>query len=294
MSDVPQGAADRGPPRRGPISRAIASLVVIALTTVGPNESFAEQSHEAMSKLEARGDEIRLTGPIDRSTSVAFAALLDGPEADRFRIVRVNSTGGDARAGIAIASLIRSRRLSVVVERNCGSACASYLLPAAVHARFEPGAMINLHHVPSPLMVQAGLAVLRRREAGSPRATETPASRYEAGMNGLIAHQRRFYESIGVDPIPMESIMEIWVELHRRLTLLKKPVNPDRISFVPDNNFVQKCLGLRNVEWRDFDVADTIVYARRGAQPQAFLINGYLYFEGERISERDFSCRRQR
>lgn len=111
-------------------------------------------------------------------------------------------------------------------------------------------------------------------------------------MNGLIAHQRTFYESIGVDPLPMESIMAIWVELHQRLTFLRKPVNPDRISFVPDNNFVQQCLGLRNVEWRDFDVPDTIVYARRGAQPQAFLINGYLYFEGERVSERDFSCRR--
>jgi hypothetical protein len=294
MSDVPHGAADPRPSRRGPISRAIAFIVVIALSSADPAQSFAEPSHEAMSKVEARGDEIRLTGSIDRSTSAAFAALLDGPEADRFRIVRVNSTGGDARAAIAIASLISSRRMSLVVERICGSACAAYLLPAAVHARFEPGAMINLHHMASPLMIQVGLAVLRRREAGSPRATDTPSSRYEAGMNGLIAHQRTFYESIGVDPIPMESTMEIWVELHQRLTLLRKPVNPDRISFVPDNNFVQECLGLRNVEWRDFDVPDTIVYARRGAQPQAFLINGYLYFEGERISERDFSCRRQK
>ena len=52
----------------------------------------------------------------------------------------------------------------------------------------------------------------------------------------------------------------------------------------------QQCLGVDNVQWRNFDVADTIVHARRGAQPQAFLIGGHLYFEGERISDRDFSC----
>lgn len=244
-----------------------------------------------MARLEVRGDEIRLQGTIDRSTGAAFARMLADPAGRDVRVLRIDSTGGDARASIVIANLVHDRGLDLVVERICGSACAAYLLPAAKRARFEPGAMINLHHMPSPLMREIGLAALSRSEAGASDATLP--TRYSQGMNRLIDHQRSFYQAIGVAAAPMESIMDVWVELHQRLTDLKKPVNADRISFVPDDTFVQNCLGLRNVLWRDFEVADTVVMARRGDQPQAFLIRGFLYFEGERLSDRDFSCPRR-
>lgn len=256
---------------------------------VPPDRSGSDGIGSAQVKI--RGDELRITGKIDRSTSSAFSALMHGPNSRGIISVRVNSTGGDARPTLEIASWIRDRKLKLIVDQICGSACAAYLLPAASEARFEPGATINLHHMPSPLFTRIAVKWSKRKDGVETRSGQRlSAASLEAGLNRLISDQRAFYKSLHVDPLRMESIMDVWVELRARLQALGKPVDADKISFVPDNHFIQQCLGLHDVKWRNFDTAESIVYARRGNEPQAFLINGRLYFEGALISPKDFSC----
>lgn len=270
------------------LRRLFGTLTAVLLAAAPAFSQTAAQSPQELTRIEVSGEEIRFTGRITMAAASEFASLLSGSDGGAVTLLRIDSPGGDANAGLAIAALVGERQLSVVVERSCNSACAVYILPAAAQARFEPDSFITLHWMPSPTMGMLAAESMRRRMQ-SP-AGETQAGRIDASMQNLVARQQLFYRSINVDPASMEAIMDVWLELHRQLTRLHKALNPNRVAFVPDNHFIQDCLGLRNVAWRNFDVADSIIYSRAGLEPRAFLIEGYLYLEGERVSERNFSC----
>lgn len=60
--------------------------------------------------------------------------------------VQVRSRGGDALPAIDMGKIILRRKLTVVVDRVCNSACASYLFTPAPARRVLPGSMVIWHN----------------------------------------------------------------------------------------------------------------------------------------------------
>lgn len=60
--------------------------------------------------------------------------------------VQVRSRGGDALPAIEMGGEILRRKLAVVVDRVCNSACASYLFTPAPARRVLPGSMVVWHN----------------------------------------------------------------------------------------------------------------------------------------------------
>lgn len=90
-----------------------------------------------------QGKQITIVGPITPSAALAFK---DGIEKDKnIGIVRVDSPGGDMQSALDIALIIKSRKLNLVVDGQCFSACANFLFPAATTKIVLPGSFVGIH-----------------------------------------------------------------------------------------------------------------------------------------------------
>jgi hypothetical protein len=87
------------------------------------------------SRTSDAGDEWVLHGRIDKTAAQALRERLSQPNPPH--ALRITSNGGHEHAAIDMAELIATHRLPVIVDGVCGSACASYLLPAAPRVRLE-------------------------------------------------------------------------------------------------------------------------------------------------------------
>lgn len=87
-----------------------------------------------------------LEGTLSKATVRALTGALERKPSPRQLVV--NSFGGDARAGMAIAELLRKQQMGLTVRGFCMSACATYLLPAAREVQLDD-AVIGLHGSPA-------------------------------------------------------------------------------------------------------------------------------------------------
>lgn len=250
----------------------------------------AQQDQRRRPQVELRGDEIRLTGKIDRQMRTAFAALVNSAGGSRVTRLRVDSSGGEMEPGMYIGYWIQNRRLDVTVEHLCASACALYLLPAARRVTFEPGAILAFHYVPGALLREVQLGQLQRGEPVLGAQPGLSRSAYERQEKNAVEMQRGFYEIIGVDLNKMVGTSEIWAESREQLSKLKFLGKVRDAFFIPDRNYIRNCLALKQVDWNDLGVEDSIIYARIGSTPAVLLIKGKLYFEGKLLSAKDHSC----
>jgi len=83
---------------------------------------------------------LRIEGTIDPSF---IRRLEQDPEYDDTIII--NSSGGRSGYGAQAAWIIKRKRLKVVVDSHCTSACAEYLLPAAKSVTFKNEPLIGFH-----------------------------------------------------------------------------------------------------------------------------------------------------
>jgi len=67
--------------------------------------------------------------------------------------VLVNSGGGGAREGKAIAYLLARNNIDLTIEQYCLSSCGNYFVPVAKSVRLLPGAFVGLHGTPDPQML---------------------------------------------------------------------------------------------------------------------------------------------
>lgn len=61
------------------------------------------------------------------------------------RTLAIDSGGGDVLAGIRLADFVRERRIHLVVEGRCFSACANYVFSAARTKDVMPGSLVAIH-----------------------------------------------------------------------------------------------------------------------------------------------------
>lgn len=98
---------------------------------------------QVATALEAtrEGSTLRFTGEInEESEKVILQHLRSGAST-----LIVNSEGGSAGSGQAIAFEIIKQKASVIVDKYCMSSCANYLFLAAKEKSLMPGAVLGFH-----------------------------------------------------------------------------------------------------------------------------------------------------
>lgn len=151
----------------------------------------------------AENGELILMGLFAENTARDVKAQLDAhPD---IKVVYLHSPGGDIDAAIEIAALIRKRKLNVVVDGLCFSACAHYIFPAAVRKTVLPGSVVGIHQT-SATIARQGPSVHAEDDAVMPMQTAAVRMLEEGRVSAyyqLLAQQlgeRRFYADFGIDP----------------------------------------------------------------------------------------------
>ena len=92
----------------------------------------------ALAAQGAGPTEFRIDGHID----AAMAGRLHDAIARGTRTVRVNSTGGDQLAALALAHDVGQAHAALIVDGLCGGPCANYLFVAAAKRTVLPGGLV--------------------------------------------------------------------------------------------------------------------------------------------------------
>lgn len=157
--------------------------------TVARNLSFS------LTMLAPGSRQVALIGTIDAAMAEQFKAAVaaDG----HIETVVVDSYGGNIASAMDIADLIHQRRMHVVVDGRCLSACASYLFSAAATKTVLPGSVVAIH----------GLTLTypdgdQMKQATESQLDELFRSSTMVGnrdfINRLTARQNEFYRQLGV------------------------------------------------------------------------------------------------
>lgn len=88
-------------------------------------------------------NELVMMGRISDSFAGAFKKALSANPAINTLII--DSQGGDMSAALDMAAILRERRMRLVVDGRCLSACAHFLFPAAVRKTVLPGSLVGIH-----------------------------------------------------------------------------------------------------------------------------------------------------
>lgn len=114
--------------------------------------------------VEVEGSTLEYTGLLNTAGLEQLRRILK--QQPSLRELRINSSGGDALPAIEIGELVRDRRLEVVVDDRCNSACANYVFVPATKKTITAGSMVMWHNacpqnIPTDIkftdMVQGGL-----------------------------------------------------------------------------------------------------------------------------------------
>jgi len=89
------------------------------------------------------GAGIALIGFLTPEVTASIRRLLD--KDTRIKTLYIDSGGGELRDALALAELVRQRRLRVVVAGRCFSACANYVFTAARSKDVLPGSLVVIH-----------------------------------------------------------------------------------------------------------------------------------------------------
>lgn len=87
---------------------------------------------------------IYIIGEITPGLALAFKDAAD--QAPAVDTVIVDSPGGDMSSAIDIANLIYRRKLNIVIDGRCFSACANYLFPAGNVKSARPHSFLGIHN----------------------------------------------------------------------------------------------------------------------------------------------------
>lgn len=205
-------------------NHAVLTAISLALLLVGVRASHAEPMSPA--KFRAMGipawegnvigtgrrpGELLLMGELTADTvSNLRQELASHPDIDT---ILIDSQGGHLRAALDIADIMRQRRLRLVVDGRCFSACAYYLFPAALSKTVLPGSLVGIHG--KTLSVQEGGFIKDVPMSDSEimlRSKGRPAESRK--LEDLMAREARFYRDLKID-VSNHAVFQDYLQ-HRR------------------------------------------------------------------------------
>lgn len=267
----------------------ILTLIAIALLAAEtPREAPAPDDPARRAPVVVEGDALVLAGTITkemlRETRIQLGAH------DEVRKVRISSGGGDAEAAMDLALLFREARYEVIVEGFCASSCALYIAPAATSLTIAPGGMVAFHQMPSPLFRYLVTEQLKRDPTFGEEERAKRLEALDATLDRIMTKQEAFYRSINIDPRNVFRATQIQVDLIAALKSRGFTVNVAKLSFVPDRDFLTRCLGYSGTAWKQYTPQDSLKYAALNGRMMAFIIDGKMYYEGKVISTKSYGC----
>ena len=161
-----------------------ALLLSLASTTAGaagyavPPGSVAQRGHPhspyhmrenglrhlnmSITGVEQESMELVLTGTIDAGMAQAVKDL-----SGRYpiRAVVVDSYGGNIDSAMDIAAILRAKKLDLIVDGRCLSACANYLFPAAARKTVLPGSVVGIHNIRAIYQDKGAVALVPATDA---------------------------------------------------------------------------------------------------------------------------------
>jgi len=139
---------------------------------------------------------ILLAGRIDAN----MAAMLQQAQAHDPQIdaVMIDSYGGNINSAMEIAALIRQRKLHLIVDGRCLSACANYLFPAALSKTVLPGSVVAIHGL-SATYDDGQLKSATESQAHDVFCSSSRTADREV-FNRQLARQSEFYRQLGLQP----------------------------------------------------------------------------------------------
>jgi hypothetical protein len=108
-------------------------------------------------------------------------------------------------------------------------------------------------------------------------------------MKKVLLEQDTYFRSLGLDPSQVYSSMNVWLHAMHQIRL--RSPGTKTVGFVPDSNFLSRCMGFSQVQWPSPTIEDSRKLAHQGATPLAAMVDGKIYYEGNLISPKSFSCK---
>jgi hypothetical protein len=127
----------------------------------------------------ADGSQVSITGPTDRRMLDCLLQHDAAPDT-----LQIDSLGGSVEYALTIAERLAPSAPRVIVDGNCSSSCANFILPIARHIVLLPDALILLHGSADPAL----LARFEREGSGS------------EAFRQLAGRQARFVAAQGIAP----------------------------------------------------------------------------------------------
>lgn len=144
--------------------------------------------------LEQESMELVLIGTIDAGMA---QVVKEHTERYPIRAVVVDSYGGNIDSAMDIAAILRAKKLDLIVDGRCLSACANYLFPAAARKTVLPGSVVGIHNVRVTHLDKGAVTLVP--------ATDAARLLHSKGDMGSLAQfqrmQRReqaFYRDMGI------------------------------------------------------------------------------------------------
>ena len=144
--------------------------------------------------LEQESMELVLIGTIDAGMA---QAVKEHTERYPIRAVVVDSYGGNIDSAMDIAAILRAKKLDLIVDGRCLSACANYLFPAAARKTVLPGSVVGIHNVSVTYLDKGAVTLVPSTDAAQ-------LFQSKGDMGSLAQFQRMqrreqaFYRAMGI------------------------------------------------------------------------------------------------
>jgi len=125
------------------VMKIFSFLIVILSLTFGTQLSARETPLQQPKKhcaVDGQGH-LYIKGIIEKKT----VQCVQSSDISDVTVMVLNSPGGDVSSALDIAKLLSGRDLHIIVEEDCSSSCANFLLPLATDLTVRPFSTILLH-----------------------------------------------------------------------------------------------------------------------------------------------------
>ena len=143
------------------------------------------------NNVERRGDSVYLQGEVNQPAADRLIGLMD----ENVRALVVTSGGGDGLSAIRIGREVSRRRIEVVVNRACMSACAQFIFVAARQRYIQGQSLVVFHNTSSSMLRMIG-------------ADADPQAR--AHLTPVAEAEQAFYKDIG---LPVSLLYQPQIEI---------------------------------------------------------------------------------
>lgn len=167
--------------------------------------------------VDENSDYITILGAITEATALSFERHVN--DSSRIKTLFIDSIGGDMIAAVRIAEILRSRKMTLVVDGRCLSACAQVIFVAAEKKVVMEGSLVGIHgiRILDSKGIELSLVELKS-EVGERHQVDQPTWEHARRMLEKI---KMFYESSNISTTLIDAFQTFEARRERFLSQRK-------------------------------------------------------------------------